>query len=52
MHCLVSMLKKLRPVVCGLTLYWSRGVHMNPKGQIQEYEDIFENLKFKISSKL
>ena len=30
-HCLVSMLKKLRPVVCGLTLQWSRGVHMNPK---------------------
>ena len=30
-HCLVSMLKKLRQVVCGLTLQWSRGVHMNPK---------------------
>ena len=25
------MLKKLRPVVCGFTLQWSRGVHMNPK---------------------
>ena len=30
-HCLVSMLKKLRQVVCGLTLQWSRGVHLNPK---------------------
>ena len=30
-YCLISMLKKLRPVVCGLTLQWSRGVHMNPK---------------------
>ena len=30
-HCLVSMLKKLRQVVCGVTLQWSRGVHMNPK---------------------
>ena len=31
-HCLVSMLEKLRPVVCGLTLQWSRGGGpMNPK---------------------
>ena len=31
MHCLVSMLEKLRPVVCGLTLQWSSGVPMNSK---------------------
>ena len=29
-YCLVSMLKKLRPVVGGLTLQGG-GVHMNPK---------------------
>ena len=31
MHCLVSMLEKLRPVVCGLTLSGQGGVPMNPK---------------------
>ena len=31
MHCLVSMLEKFRPVVCDLTIQWSRGVPMNPK---------------------
>ena len=31
MHCSVSMLEKLRPVVCGLLLSGQGGVPMNPK---------------------
>ena len=31
MHCLVNMLEKLRPVVCGLTLSGKGVVPMNPK---------------------
>ena len=59
-NCLVnSMLKKLRPVVRGVTLQWSRGVPMDPKEYsvaaisrlLQPYHPAFSDIRLIESKK-